>query len=379
MKRLALLIAALALALGSGHAQAQINGSEDDLQECQTEEVPGTRGADCAAIGPVGQISGAGDARARSGVAQQLIERLRDEEEEPGGASADLGGGFGLFATGRLTFRDQDETARENASDTDRYGVILGLDYRTGPVVLGVAGDYTRGTTDFDGILEEGDPTRRVGRTRTHEFGIQGFGFYYPVPEAFVGGLARLGYNEYRIRRNLTDGSVSGKTDGFVFGLVGTAGYDFDVGRGVIVGLAASLDYERTRIDGYTESELPGGGRVRFDKDRITTLTSILELRLSRAYSTDFGVLVPHIAGRWLHEFKDDSRTIRFTGIDEFGDPASFGSFRTNRPDRDHANLEVGASGVFAGGWSGFVTYDVLLGHSFRDEHNVTLGIRREF
>lgn len=378
-----LLVALITLVAWSGSAQAQSNGDNDSEigngtgDTCSPGE--GRREMTCPTIGNIGQVTGAGDAQTRRGIMQRVLDRLREEDDAPGGASADLGNGFGLFANGAIILQRQNQTARENKSDTNRYGTTIGADYRTGPVVAGLAFDYFRSRTNFEDPSLAA-PAGRVGRRTANEFGLQGFGLYHPVPEAYLAALARVGYNRIRTRRSTPGGDTHGSASGHTLGLVGSAGYDIDIDHGLVLGLAASLDYERTRTGAYTESELPGapGSRLRFDRDRATTLTSILELRLSRAFSTATGVLVPHVAGRYLHEFKDDSRTMRFATVSN-GTVTSRGAFETNRPDRDYANLEVGLSAVFAEGWSAFATYNALLGHSYRRQHDVNFGLRRQF
>jgi outer membrane autotransporter protein len=375
--RSSLLVPALAFLLLPSMVIAQDNGATP----CESDQ--GSCGYTCPNLsgpGGIGQVNSAGDAHGRIGIARRLLEERQDEGEGEG-ASADLGRGFGVFVHGRLGFGEQDRTARENESESDRYGVVLGGDWRSGAVVLGLAFDYTRGDTDFKGPI--GVLTNaRVGSVESDEFGLQAFGLFEPAPQLSLSGLARIGYNNYDTSRRINGGSVSGSTDGTVFGAAAGANYDLPVGAGVTLGLSGLLDFQRTRIDGYNESPLPGlalGERVRFASDRITTLTSHIGARVSRAYSTESAVLVPYLGARWLHEFDDDSRTIRSTVVDGGGNELAFTDIRTNAPDRDHFAIDLGLSAVFAGGWSAFAAYDVLLGHSFRKEHNIAIGLRREF
>ena len=376
MRYRSLLVLGFALLLLPGVAVAQDNG----LIPCGDDD--GARGVSCDGLsgpGGIGQVNSAGDAHGRLGLARRLLEERRGEEEGEG-ASADLGRGFGAFVHGRLGFRDQDVTARENESDGDSLGLVLGGDWRSGPMVLGLAFDYTRTDTDFKGPI--GVLTNaRVGSVESDEFGLQAFDLFEPAPQLSLSGLARIGRNSYDTSRRINGGSVSGSTDGTVFGAAAGANYDLPVGAGVTLGLSGLLDFQRTRIDGYSESPLPGlaGERVRFNRDRITTLTSHIGARVSRAFSTESAVLVPYLGARWLHEFDDDSRTLRTTVVDGGGNPIAFADIQTNAPDRDHFAVDLGLSAVFAGGWSAFAAYDVLLGHSFRKEHNIAIGLRREF
>ena len=375
------------LCLTSAFAQEADPGDFDDTI-CDLQ--PGSlRDFSCREFGTVGSVTAASEALTRSSVMQTLLERIRDPEMDTGGASADLGGERGFFVTGLFGFHDQDQTSRETASDTDRYGLIMGLDWRRGPLVAGMALDYTYSDTTFEDQLQS---DLRIGKRKSDEYGIQGFGLYYLKPQAWISGLARYGYTDYRTQRRVRfvddddirrDEPVGGTTRGRTIGIVGSAGYDWALDRGVELSLSGSIDYQRTRIDGYTEDALPNepveGGRVRFDDDEVETLTTILELRLARAYSVPTGVIVPHLAGRYLHEFENKSRKIRFAAIGDNGVTISGDEYQTNNPDKDYLNLEIGVSSAFVGGWAAFAAYDVLLAHSFRSEHNLNIGLRREF
>jgi NAD(P)-dependent dehydrogenase (short-subunit alcohol dehydrogenase family) len=126
--------------------------------------------------------------------------------------------------------------------------------------------------------------------------------------------------------------------------------------------------------------------RTGFARRGLDPDTAIRELNksvpLGRIYAGDV-IVVPVVYLRYLHEFADDSRTIeaRVREPTESGRPgeADEVSFRTNNPDRNYFSVGGGVFTDFGLGLSAFASFDVLFGHSYRDEQTVNVGVRGTF
>jgi outer membrane autotransporter protein len=308
------------------------------------------------------------------------------DEESPDSPDQGGLGPIGLFAIGSAGFEDQDSTKREIGQNTDRYGIAVGLDYQFDNALVGFAVDYLRENTDFDS---------HAGDMQNDEIGVQVFGALYFTPQAYaiIGG--RFADNDYDLsRRFFVDFNqdldpdevdhfekAKADTDGIKYSVVAGGGYEFPLGGGFEGGLAASLEFERTEIDGYSEKNADPTGSFRYDDDDIETLTSTLEGRLQKTFYSGSVAVVPVVYLRYLHEFADDSRTIEATvresvsglpGEDEV-------KFRTNNPDRNYFSVGGGVFTDFGVGLSAFASFDVLFGHSYRNEQTVNVGVRGTF
>jgi outer membrane lipase/esterase len=332
------------------------------------------------AVGPVFSASGA--LRPSPG----LLKKLREEKGEKtgGGASAD-DARFGLFANGSAAFKDMAEE-RTLGSDSDIFGGVVGADYTGDAFFASVALDYSNENTNFD---------HNAGKTEINEFGVRLLGTAYPIGNLYVTGATRLAYDNYDTRRNITDDSGStvakGSPEGYKFSASGGAGYDFTLPMGFGVGLAASLNYQRTYVDSYKENgaePVTSGNdstpNLRYDDDGSDSLTSVLELNATKAFSVPWGVLIPGAVFQYLHEFADDPRTIKAQVIDQEGvvDNGVLAQsdirYRTDRPNRNYFNLGASVTSVFPQGWALFVNYSAIVGNNLQEEQVVTLGVRTD-
>ncbi|HET9868408.1 MAG TPA: autotransporter outer membrane beta-barrel domain-containing protein, partial [Nitrospira sp.] len=280
---------------------------QSDAQECPGNPIDGFG---CSAIGgpgDTGSVFTPSTALTPSPLLRRGIEQLREEEEEEtgGGASAD-GQGLGFFVNGLAKFTDLDEE-RELGSDSDTYGVSLGADYAAERYVVGAALDYIREDTDFDD---------NAGNTDTNEFGIQLIGIVYPVGDLYFAGTTRFAYDDYDIERA---SGADGSPEGFKISVAGGPGYDFHLGRGFVVGVSGLLSWEWVHVDSYRESGADAATDLNLDyeDDDAYLLTSILELNAQKSLSMPWGVLIPEVVFRYLHEFEDDPRTIKAEVIED--------------------------------------------------------------
>jgi outer membrane autotransporter protein len=297
---------------------------------------------------------------------EQLQQKAVKGEEIGGGASADPsnGPGLGFYANGLTKFTDIDPQ-RELGSHSDTFGATLGTDYGAERFVVGAALDYSHEDTNFKNTS---------GNSNTDEYGLQLTGILYPIGNLYLAGTTRFAYDDYDIKR---EGGAKGSPDGSKISVAGGPGYDFNLGNGFVVGLSGLIRWEWTRVDSYQESGAGAGNvNLNYSDDDIYMLTSILELNGQKSFSVPWGVLIPEVDFRYLHEFEDDPRTIE---ADVVGSTTDFVRYKTNSPDRNYYNVGAALTTVLPGGLALFVNYQAQLGYSDQEEQVVNFGVRTSF
>jgi len=304
-------------------------------------------------------------------------------------------GKFGFFATGSFDFGDKDQTQRtteENLIDVEDgfdfliFDITAGVDYRfTDNFILGVAFNYTRVDIDIDPFQGSGG-----GSLDTNGYSGSIYGSLYVLNNLYIDGIASFGWIDYDLERNINfelddyivNKKAKGDTNGAYYAFGASAGYDFNIG-GFTLGPLARVNYARADIDGFRE-EIGGEGDgiglgLDVDSQDVDTLSSALGGQASYAISTSLGVFLPQVLFEWVHEFKDDSRTISSHFLaDPTPDENTEIKLQTEDPDRDIFNLGGGISAVFPHGISAFVYYESVLGWEDVTSHYLSGGIRFE-
>lgn len=339
--------------------------------------------------GGVGGFSFAGLGFDRNGQRLSAAELARQYGAEArGGAAAADDAGFGrlgVFVNGTVIIGDQDASINESGFDFDTTGITLGLDYRfTNTLAAGLALGYMTTDTDFDG---DG------GKLDSEGFNITLYSTWYPTDRFYLEGSVGYGGSDHdqerTIRYTLTlptstinvDQTATADFLGDQLAVVVGGGYEFRRGS-LTFGPLAQLQYLDAEVDGYRErvsnpAAAGSGWALRIDDQQFDSLTLSLGGQASYALSQSWGVLSPQLRVEWIHEFQDDGESVtgRFIGDSS----ATAFSLATDDPDSDYFNLGVGLSAVTAGGLSGFVFYQRVLGFEDLDHNTVNAGVRWEF
>ncbi len=325
----------------------------------------------------VGTVFSASESGARRNVSLTLIEELVEEEAAPSGGG-DLADGLELFASGGYGWHDYD-TKNVLGQDGDRFSGVAGASYRGDFFLVGLALDI--GLTDAD-IASGG------GSREEDEYGAQVFGTVFPIDNFFFSGGARIAMLDIDTRRNVTTSSnvARGATDGMKYGLTGGVGYNLPIADATVVGFSGWLAWERTEVDGYTESGATavGGGsadapNLRFEDDNINTLDGILRVEVAHALRLDSVLIVPSARFDYVHEFQSDTRTIDASLPPDVAGDQTFISYRTNEADENYFRLGASLTAAFDQGTSITAGYSGDFGHSWREEHVVLFGLSHRF
>lgn len=315
---------------------------------------------------------------------EQLASLVRagDTGGSAGTEESIFGSRLGGFITGTLVSGDKSGTELDSGLDFKTRGITGGLDYRfTENLVLGGAVGYMKTDTDLD---NDG------GYVDSKGISLTAYGTYYTEKGYFVDFSAGYGRNNFDQSRHLgfdlttqgvVDQDATADYDGKMLTLSLSSGYDFAV-NGWTLGPRGSLDYIKTKVDGFAETlsnpTSDGGGWASFINETDQKwLTLRLGGKASYALSTNWGVLSPYAGIDWLHEFKNDSQIITGGLLEDPG--STLFSVYTDEPDRNYFQLNLGVSAVFKNGLIGYLNYDTILANDRWDRQSVNLGIRKEF
>jgi uncharacterized protein YhjY with autotransporter beta-barrel domain len=317
----------------------------------------------------------------------------RDQQMPRGGAAGDpLAGSWGFFANANYATGDRDRTDREDEFDYDAYGATVGADYRLDDnnIVGGMVG-YGNVDADFDsnGNFTSSPNDSPGGKVDADSWGIALYGTHYQ-DNFYIDGLIGYTRTDYDMRRKIslplgpnpgdseaaiaTKRTARGDTDSDSFTIGVGGGLDLQAGS-LTYGPFARLTYQETKIDDYKENNA-GGLNLTVDDQDWDSLTSTLGAGASYASSQGWGVLIPFARVAWVHEFENDSQSMKaFYTVDPQQNNLVA---RTDNPDRNYFELGLGVSAVVRGGLQAFFDYQTLLGYSDLTDHIFTVGIRSE-
>ena len=281
-----------------------------------------------------------------------------------------LVGSLSVWLAGEYERFDKNLTKFEPGYTTDTGRATIGADYAffDHRLIVGGAFTYARTSGNFNG----------GGRLKTDSYSPQLYLSIVPAPKYFIdinAGYARK--DSFLSRRPLggTIAIVSSDTDINEFTVGASGGYDFTFDN-VTIGPRLGLHYKRTVIDGYRERGTTGAELI-YDKQTEDSLISALGLYGSVAISTAIGVLVPQVNVKYLHEFADHQRRIKF----RFAAAPAAGKFRfeNDKPDRNYFELGTGIAMVLPHDLQPFLNYRALVGYKDQSSHIVTAGLRVAF
>lgn len=292
-------------------------------------------------------------------------------------------GPWGAFLLGSVFFGNQDPTSQIGGFSYDSYTITTGADYRvTDNLIVGLALGFNHFETDFD-VNANTAPNERLNND-SYYFSL--YSTYYLPNEFYVEGTASFAHSSFNSRRLILipeakvpipiNDIATADYGGTQFGLSFGAGHDWSLAP-VTLNLSGHINYARANIDSYDEK---GGGEwnLAFNGQIIDSLTTRLDLQVSYAISTNFGVLLPYARAGWTHEFLGSENDIGFRYLNA----PDFSSQQTITPlptDRNYFPLGAGVSATLPNGWAAFLHYEALVGIKDFSANLVTVGLRKEF
>jgi uncharacterized protein YhjY with autotransporter beta-barrel domain len=157
-----------------------------------------------------------------------------------------------------------------------------------------------------------------------------------------------------------------------------TVAYAMDAPRGWSYGPSLSVSGTTLHMDAFDETGAQGLD-LSYQKQSTDSLQFIVGFDISKAISTQFGVISPYARVQSIYESLDDKRNVDIRYVADT--TGFFPGIRltTTAPDRSRFLLGGGIAGQFTRGWSSFADAETIVGLRDTSGYTFTLGVRREF
>ncbi len=182
--------------------------------------------------------------------------------------------------------------------------------------------------------------------------------------------IAVAGINKFT--DNIISRSTTGKFNANQYQLNFLSGFDGYI-ENITFGPRVGVNVRQWEMNSYQESTNTGL-ELRYNNQYQTSIQSILGLFISSAYSTAVGVFVPQLTASWVHEYANNSRTVRAQFVQA---PLSNGfSFQTESPARNWAAIDIGVSFVLPRDVQAFANFSTVQGNRNFESYGGNIGIR---
>ncbi len=289
-----------------------------------------------------------------------------------GGSSSDAYsfiGPFGVSFSGGGGFGDRDSSVGQTGFKIDTRQANLIIDY---PFAQDLIGGFSFGYLNTGRNLGLAS-----GSLNSDSYRFAPFLSYTPTPNSYVtlmGGYARVDFDSRRsvspatninqfgdtITITVSDATAKYSANELFASLGG--GYTHRMGAWSLRGYGRG-DYSHSSIASFQENgAIASDGFSYANKvngQSILSATSTLGAELSYAISTSTlaAVVIPKLHAEWVHEFKNNGRTIQ-ANFNQFN--VSTGPIAVAGPERNWANLGFGVQMLFPHAVVGYLNYDNL-------------------
>jgi uncharacterized protein YhjY with autotransporter beta-barrel domain/phospholipase/lecithinase/hemolysin len=246
-------------------------------------------------------------------------------------ARGDGGGkGLNLFVTANAASQDYRRSVTNLAYELDTVGVSGGVEYDSGPIVAGLAVNYSRPRAD----METG-----TGKVKAKAWQVGGYAAW-SGGGAFAQAYGGYGWLDYDISRAAVIDVINGRTDGQTVVAGAKAGWLASLG-GLKVGPVAAVQYAKSKLDGYTESGDPVL-TLNVGNQEVHALVGSAGLEARGALTSGGLSIRPYASLTAEKELDGDGRTIRYAGT---ASPTIVNSFvLANRSKETYGRVTAGAS-----------------------------------
>jgi outer membrane autotransporter protein len=291
---------------------------------------------------------------------------------------------WGFYVSGTIGRGETEAGSINPAYDYDINGITAGLDYRySDRFIFGGALGFTNQDTDL---------ANAEGTLETRGWSASLYSTFYQNNSWYFDSVLTYGQNTFDLERRITytlplpgggttviNQNARSDANGDMLEAAVTFGHDFQKGP-ISIGPYGRLLYTKLGFDQATETLQTGSGSglgLVIETRDVSSIASQVGAKFAYNYSTDWGVLVPHLQLEWEHEFKDDPSqlTARF-----LNDPLATPIVINGDPeDTDYYRIGIGLSGILSKGRSGFFFYERVFGRERNSQYNIGLGLRMEF
>ena len=295
------------------------------------------------------------------------------DDSSGGGASADSSQRYGVFVSGKAGKTTHQESTYEDGYMSNNRGLTAGMDYRvTDDLVTGVAIGKNNSSMSID---------QSGGNVDVSGISLLAYSSYYVTRKTYVEAIWALFKNDldstralnYAIKQQVHSETATSQTSNGVMSLSLGTGVEALFYRGLNINVSANIDYIKSAFDGYAESGA-GDKNLVVDKRDSSLLVYNLNSQLTYPVSLSSGVLIPQMDFSWKHEFETEPMILKARYR---VDPTKTKfEFRTETPDTDYFQINLGTSYVVPGGNTGFIYYEKTLSKRGISQYNLSLGLR---
>jgi outer membrane autotransporter protein len=322
-----------------------------------------------AQLAPISQASTARAAAAPTYNALDIVSthlnglRLAESDGASSGSSG-VSTGEGTLANGIWGQAFGGHASQDARDSVDGYsanftGLMFGMDRAVSDVWrVGGAFSYTNSAINNTGDTA-GDTTR------VNSYGVIGYGSY-TASRWYANLSAGAVLQRYDTNRLVNFSGFSGDA-GASFGgaqyvMRGEVGMPLAAGPYTVTPLAA-LTYSYLHQNGYTESG-GNGAALSVGSTHSTSVKSDFGAKLSRDFTSSYGVVVPELTLAWRHEY---DHTRASSAASYVGDPTGETSFTTlgSSPVADLADVTLGVTLLRANNLSLNVRYELQAGKGY--------------
>jgi outer membrane lipase/esterase len=292
------------------------------------------------------------------------------------GASADeLVSNLGFFFNGMYNEKDRKQI-RETGFKSELEGFVGGFDYRfTDWLLAGFAVGHSSERADF---------YNNAGSLETESWNYNLYSTITPMENTYIDLYAGYSDIEHDSLRNFSitnpagtvfTGSAFGQTEADLYMAGFTAGYTWSW-QGLSIDPRIKLDYSWTDVDSFQENTSGPALNMALPEQHRRSLTTSFGSQISYALSIPGGVLVPQARAYYVHEYKNDARTLTNSLV-----VASDSLFTdlTDDPDRDYMIWGAGVVTALPHGVQLFADFEQIAAHRYLSSWTATGGLRLEF
>lgn len=301
---------------------------------------------------------------ARNSTSRATPAQTAEANGDPG-APIELPDRIGIFMNGSLSLGQISGSGIRPDASPRTSSVSAGIDYRlNSSAIVGIGGGYTNNITDIGG----------GSKSTSNGYNVTVYGTMRPIDQIYIDGQASYGRINFHATRN-----VSSVTFAFanpdaaqVWGSL-TGGYEFEYDA-YTFGPYLRFDGSHSSIDAFSETGASTSS-LSYGKQNVDSVLSVLGFRGDRAFSTEYGIVSPHLRAEYQHEFIGTSGTN--VG---FANGAASG-FRINGypMSRNYFTVGGGVSFLTIDAISAFIDYDALLGYTHQTNYSITVGASARF
>jgi len=270
---------------------------------------------------------------------------------------------------------EQFETQTEIGYDSTSNGLMAGADYRLlNRTFIGLVAQYYQTSADLTDV---------GSAMNANQMGITVYSTHFLSDRWYFEGTLNNSQQQIDLKRQINlnlnttvlNTVAKGNTDSQQFGVYLGTGYDIPLMFGFNSVISAGISYTSTTIDAYSEN---GAGNLGLDIDSqsIPSLTSLVNVYLSKVFSTSLGIVIPQISASWIHETESKEQLIAAKFVNN--DQTKF-LFSTPTPDPNYFVIGADLQLLLTHGRMFFLKYTNVRRLRDKEESSIIGGFRMEF